>query len=71
MHHCKKFFIALQDLFAAMQQKSQKPHFLIKNSRLRVKKVNRHTKFRVKIRAKNEKTTRRWFQTTGGRGVHK
>jgi hypothetical protein len=31
MHHCKKFFIALQELFAAMQQKAQKPHFLIKN----------------------------------------
>jgi hypothetical protein len=27
MHHSKKFFIAVQDLFAAMQQKHQKPHF--------------------------------------------
>jgi hypothetical protein len=24
MHHCKKFFVALQDLFAATQQKDQK-----------------------------------------------
>jgi hypothetical protein len=31
MHHCKKFFVASQDLFAAMQQKDQKPHFLIRN----------------------------------------
>ena len=38
MHHYKKFFIALQDLFAATQQIIQKPHFLIKNSRLRGKK---------------------------------
>jgi hypothetical protein len=35
MHHCKKFFVALQELFAATQQKDQKPHFLIKNSGLR------------------------------------
>jgi hypothetical protein len=39
MHHCKKFFIALQALFAAMQQKVQKPHFLIKNSRLWGEKI--------------------------------
>jgi hypothetical protein len=31
MHHCKKNFGALQELFAATQQKDQKPHFLIKN----------------------------------------
>jgi hypothetical protein len=31
MHHYKKFFIALQELFAAMQQKYRKPHYLIKN----------------------------------------
>jgi len=37
MHHCKKFFVALQDLFAAMQQKYQKPHYLIKNMGLRAK----------------------------------
>jgi hypothetical protein len=35
MHHCKKFFVALQELFAATQQKGQKPHFLIKNRGLR------------------------------------
>jgi hypothetical protein len=35
MHHCKKFFNALQGLFAAMQQKDQKPHFLIENKGLR------------------------------------
>jgi len=35
MHHSKKFFIAVQDLFAAMQQKYQKPLFLIKNRGLR------------------------------------
>jgi hypothetical protein len=31
MHHCKKIIIAVQDLFAATQQKDQKPLFLIKN----------------------------------------
>jgi hypothetical protein len=35
MHHCKKFFIALQEFFAAMQQRDQKPHFLIENKGLR------------------------------------
>jgi len=35
MHHCKKFFVALQDLFAATQQISQKPHFYSKNRGLR------------------------------------
>jgi hypothetical protein len=35
MHHSKKFFIALQGLFAATQQKHQKPPFLIKNRGLR------------------------------------
>jgi hypothetical protein len=38
MHHCKKFFIALQELFAATQQKEQKPHYLIKNRGLWVLK---------------------------------
>jgi hypothetical protein len=31
MHHYKKFFIALQELFAAMQQYIRKPYFLIQN----------------------------------------
>jgi hypothetical protein len=35
MHHCRKFVLALQALFAAMQQKGRKPYFLIKNSGLR------------------------------------
>jgi hypothetical protein len=39
MHHCKKFFIALQELFAATQQKGKKPHFLIKNRGLQSEKV--------------------------------
>jgi hypothetical protein len=39
MHHCKKFFVAPQDLFAAMQQKGQKPYFLIKNRGLRKKLI--------------------------------
>jgi hypothetical protein len=33
MHHSKKFFIAVQELFAAMQQKGLKPHLLIKKVR--------------------------------------
>jgi len=37
MHHSKKFFIALQGLFAATQQKHQKPPFLIKKRGLRGK----------------------------------
>jgi hypothetical protein len=35
MHHCKKFFVAPQELFAAMQQKDQKPSFFIKNRGLK------------------------------------
>jgi hypothetical protein len=35
MHHCKKFFVALQELFAATQQINQKPLYLIKNRGLR------------------------------------
>jgi hypothetical protein len=36
MHHSKKFFIAAQDLFAATQQKHQKPLFSIKNRGLSI-----------------------------------
>jgi len=36
MHHSKKFFIAVQELFAATQQKYQKPLFLIKNRGLSI-----------------------------------
>ena len=36
MHHYKKFFIAAQELFAAMQQYIRKPHFLIQNSGLAI-----------------------------------
>jgi hypothetical protein len=39
MHHSKKFFIAVQDLFAATQQKDQKPHLLIKNRGLSIKNI--------------------------------
>jgi hypothetical protein len=35
MHHCKKFFIALQELFAAMQQKTQNTYFFNKKHMLR------------------------------------
>jgi hypothetical protein len=35
MHHCKKFYVAMQQLFAATQQKDQNPYFLIKNRGLR------------------------------------
>jgi hypothetical protein len=35
MHHCKKFYVAMQQLFAATQQKGQNPYFLIKNRGLR------------------------------------
>jgi hypothetical protein len=36
MHHCRKFFNPLQELFAALQQKDEKPCFLIKNKGLEV-----------------------------------
>jgi hypothetical protein len=36
MHHCRKFFNLLQELFAALQQKDKKPCFLIKNKGLKI-----------------------------------
>jgi hypothetical protein len=35
MLHYKKFFVALQELFAAMQQIEKAPTYLIKNRRLK------------------------------------
>ena len=69
MHHCRKFCIALQELFAAMQQKDRKPHYLIKIRGLWDLKVPSSMLNLAKIgNIGVKKTTRGWFQTTGGRG---